>query len=80
MTIRSSIALAALTLLSGCALRPPPIEDAPLRSHGGISEQAVPLLFNRKATGLAGRKLRNFDVLDIALNHLERAAVPAAAD
>jgi phosphonoacetate hydrolase len=45
--------------------------DAPLRSHGGLTEQTVPLLFNRKATGLAGRRLRNFDVLDIALNHLE---------
>jgi phosphonoacetate hydrolase len=55
--------------------------DAPLRSHGGISEQVVPLLFNRKVTGLAGRKLRNFDVLDVALNHLEsRAAVTAAAE
>ncbi len=53
--------------------------DAPLRSHGGISEQTVPLLFNRKVTGLApGQRLRNFDVLDIALNHLE-ARVPAAA-
>ncbi len=45
--------------------------DAPLRSHGGISEQTVPLLFNRKAIGLEGRRLRNFDILDIALNHLE---------
>jgi phosphonoacetate hydrolase len=55
--------------------------DAPLRSHGGISEQTVPLLFNRRVTGLQGRKLRNFDILDVALNHLEaRAAVNAAAD
>jgi phosphonoacetate hydrolase len=56
--------------------------DAPLRSHGGISEQVVPLLFNRKVTGLAaGRRLRNFDVLDVALNHLEaRVASAAAAD
>ena len=56
--------------------------DAPLRSHGGVSEQTVPLLFNRRATGLEGRRLRNFDVLDVALNHLEtrRAAVTAAAD
>jgi phosphonoacetate hydrolase len=45
--------------------------DAPLRSHGGISEQTVPLVFNRRATGLEGRRLRNFDILDIALNHLE---------
>jgi phosphonoacetate hydrolase len=55
--------------------------DAPLRSHGGISEQVVPLLFNRKAVGMPDRRLRNFDVLDIALNHLEsRAAVTAAAE
>ena len=42
----------------------------PLRSHGGISEQKVPLLFNRRLDGLpAGRRLRNFDVFDLALNH-----------
>ena len=48
--------------------------EVPLRSHGGISEQTVPLIFNRKpAPSLdAGRLpgLRNFDVFDIALNHL----------
>lgn len=55
--------------------------DAPLRSHGGISEQTVPLLFNRKVAGLPNRRLRNFDILDIALNHLEaRAPVTAAAE
>jgi phosphonoacetate hydrolase len=47
----------------------------PLRSHGGISEQTVPLLFNRRPNGLRERfgdaPLRNFDVLEIALNHLE---------
>jgi len=44
--------------------------DVPLRSHGGISEQTVPLLFNRPVTGLDNRsRLRNFDVFDIALNH-----------
>jgi phosphonoacetate hydrolase len=54
--------------------------DAPLRSHGGVSEQTVPLIFNRHAVQMPARRLRNFDVLDIALNHLEaRAAVPAAA-
>jgi len=42
----------------------------PLRSHGGISEQKVPLLLNRKLNGVpAGRRLRNFDVFDLALNH-----------
>jgi len=45
--------------------------DAPLRSHGGVSEQVVPLLFNRRVRALPHGRLRNFDVLDIALNHLE---------
>jgi phosphonoacetate hydrolase len=44
----------------------------PLRSHGGISEQRVPLLFNRKLTGVpGGRRLRNFDAFDLALNYAE---------
>jgi phosphonoacetate hydrolase len=44
--------------------------DAPLRSHGGVSEQKVPLLFNRPLHDVApGRRLRNFDVFDLALNH-----------
>ncbi len=44
----------------------------PLRSHGGISEQKVPLLFNRRLKGLeTGRRLRNFDAFDLALNHAE---------
>ena len=55
--------------------------DAPLRSHGGISEQTVPLLFNRRVTGVGSKRLRNFDILDVALNHLEaRAPATAAAD
>jgi phosphonoacetate hydrolase len=41
----------------------------PLRSHGGISEQKVPLVVNRKTDAPAGR-LRNFDVFDVALNHV----------
>jgi len=49
----------------------------PLRSHGGISEQKVPLLFNRKLCGLeAHRRLRNFDIFDLALNNVEEK-VPA---
>jgi phosphonoacetate hydrolase len=49
--------------------------DAPLRSHGGITEQAVPLVFNRAVRDMApGRRLRNFDLLDVALNHLEARA------
>jgi phosphonoacetate hydrolase len=53
--------------------------DAPLRSHGGISEQTVPLLFNRKTVDIPKRRLRNFDVLDVALNHLETRVATAAA-
>jgi phosphonoacetate hydrolase len=50
--------------------------DAPLRSHGGISEQTVPLLFNRRTAGIPGKpRLRNFDILDVALNHLESGAL-----
>jgi len=43
----------------------------PLRSHGGISEQVVPLIFNRRVdeARVAGKRLRNFDVFDLALNH-----------
>jgi phosphonoacetate hydrolase len=41
----------------------------PLRSHGGVSEQKVPLVVNRRADLPAGR-LRNFDVFDVALNHV----------
>lgn len=45
--------------------------EVPLRSHGGVSEQTVPLLFNRRTAGIPGRdRLRNFDILDIALNHV----------
>lgn len=48
--------------------------DVPLRSHGGISEKTVPLLFNRRTSGIDGRtRLRNFDIFDIALNHLLKA-------
>ena len=43
--------------------------DVPLRSHGGISEQVVPLIFNRKIRHAPERKLRNYDVFDLALNY-----------
>ncbi|MGJ7607048.1 phosphonoacetate hydrolase [Variovorax sp. LT1R20] len=46
--------------------------EVPLRSHGGVSEQRVPLICNRPVTGIAAnRRLRNFDALDIALNHAQ---------
>lgn len=42
----------------------------PLRSHGGLTEQTVPMIANRKVTVPAGHQLRNFDIFDIALNHV----------
>ncbi|HKW93010.1 MAG TPA: phosphonoacetate hydrolase [Methylomirabilota bacterium] len=45
--------------------------DAPLRSHGGLSEQTVPLLLNRPTRGVPrDRRLRNFDIFDLALNQV----------
>jgi phosphonoacetate hydrolase len=43
--------------------------DVPLRSHGGLSEQKVPLLVNRKVTEQPPtRRWRNFDAFDLGLN------------
>jgi len=43
----------------------------PLRSHGGVSEQRVPLIANRRTSDLtANRRWRNFDAFDLALNYL----------
>jgi phosphonoacetate hydrolase len=45
--------------------------DAPLRSHGGLSEQRVPLIVSRPTPTLAAdARLRNFDIYDVALNHV----------
>ncbi|GIK87190.1 MAG: phosphonoacetate hydrolase [Burkholderiales bacterium] len=44
--------------------------DAPLRSHGGLSEQQVPMIANRPGADLPYRRWRNFDAFDLALNHL----------
>lgn len=47
----------------------------PLRSHGGISEQRVPLLLNRPTPTLAAeRPLRNYDIFDVALNYVSTEA------
>ena len=43
----------------------------PLRSHGGISEQKVPLICNRKLGRQVDRTWRNFDAFDLALNLVE---------
>ena len=41
----------------------------PLRSHSGISEQKLPLLFNCRLEDLStGWGIRNFDVFDLAFN------------
>jgi len=43
--------------------------DAPLRSHGGLAEQEVPLLLNVPVRGEApGGRWRNFDLFDLLLN------------
>jgi len=52
--------------------------DAPLRSHGGVSEQKVPLFINRKLTSKPAGRLRNFDIFDLALNHVATAKDQAA--
>lgn len=46
--------------------------DASLRSHGGVSEQRVPLILNRRISGLSPqRRWRNFDAFDLALNYAQ---------
>ncbi|MGD1876053.1 MAG: phosphonoacetate hydrolase [Kiloniellaceae bacterium] len=52
--------------------------EVPLRSHGGVSEQRVPLVVNRPVSGIEGRRLRNFDAFDIALNHVAASRSAAA--
>jgi phosphonoacetate hydrolase len=43
--------------------------DVPLRSHGGTSEQKVPLLLNRRIGAQPqDRRWRNFDAFDLGLN------------
>jgi phosphonoacetate hydrolase len=41
----------------------------PLRSHGGLTEQVVPMIVNRRVDWPEGQ-LRNFDVFDVALNRI----------
>lgn len=42
--------------------------DAPLRSHGGLSEQTVPFILNRKADLPDGTALRNYDAFQVAIS------------
>lgn len=44
--------------------------DAPLRSHGGLEEQRVPMILNRRVHLPEGHTLRNFDAFDLALNRV----------
>ena len=46
--------------------------DVPLRSHGGTSEQQVPLIANRPVAGPpSARRWRNFDAFELGLNLLQ---------
>ncbi|MBV9752270.1 MAG: phosphonoacetate hydrolase [Hyphomicrobiales bacterium] len=42
----------------------------PLRSHGGLTEQTVPIIVNRKLDWAQAQPLRNYDVFAVALNHV----------
>ena len=45
---------------------------APLRSHGVLAEQVVPVIVNRPLTGdEADRRLRHFGAFNFALNHAQ---------
>ncbi|MEM8878860.1 MAG: phosphonoacetate hydrolase [Pseudomonadota bacterium] len=48
----------------------------PLRSHGGITEQEIPIVVNRHTANLH-QPLRNFDAFAIGLNHIAQAAQAA---
>lgn len=48
----------------------------PLRSHGGITEQEIPIIVNRQTADL-GARLRNFDAFSIGLNNIADAAQAA---
>ncbi len=44
--------------------------EVPLRSHGGVTEQQVPLIISTPVHHLdSSKQLRNFDIFNIALNH-----------
>lgn len=51
--------------------------NEPLRSHGGITEQTIPIIVNRKVHGLPD-SLRNFDAFSIGCNNV--AGVAQAAE
>jgi len=41
----------------------------PLRSHGGLTEQVIPIILNRRSVNLKA-DLRNFDAFYIGCNHV----------
>jgi phosphonoacetate hydrolase len=43
--------------------------DEPLRSHGGLTEQEIPVIANRKFKN-APERLRNFDAFALGCNHI----------
>ncbi len=44
--------------------------EVPLRSHGGLTEQVVPLIISQPVSGLdRGHQLHNYDAFDVALNY-----------
>ena len=44
--------------------------EVPLRSHGGVTEQTVPLIVSQPVSGMdSAHVLRNFDIFNVALNH-----------
>jgi phosphonoacetate hydrolase len=46
--------------------------EVPLRSHGGVTEQVVPLIVSRPISGLdRARQLHNYDAFDVALNYAQ---------
>jgi phosphonoacetate hydrolase len=46
--------------------------NEPLRSHGGLTEQEIPVISNRKFKD-APATLRNFDAFALGCNHIEEA-------
>ena len=45
--------------------------DVPLRSHGGVTEQTVPLIVSQPVSQLdPAQQLHNYDVFNLALNHV----------
>lgn len=44
----------------------------PLRSHGGLTEQEIPVIANRKFKAVPA-KLRNFDAFALGCNHIQEA-------